>query len=73
MPLQFMDSKQSAEYLNVSITWTYRDGPQLGLAAYKFGTDRNAKLQFMISTWTRGIDSNVSADTAARNRGLVLA
>ncbi|MFE1955666.1 hypothetical protein ACFW9D_34955 [Streptomyces sp. NPDC059524] len=41
-----MDAKQTAEYLNMSITWVYRDAPRLGLPAFKFGTGRNAKLQF---------------------------
>ncbi len=53
---QFMDTKQTAEYLNMSVTWVYRDAPRLGLAAYKFGTGRNAKLQFKVSdvdAWAR--------------------
>ncbi|MZD05858.1 hypothetical protein GTW43_12290 [Streptomyces sp. SID5785] len=53
---QFMDAKQTAEYLNMSVTWVYRDAPRLGLAAYKFGVGRNAKLQFKISdvdAWAR--------------------
>ncbi|MGW2340384.1 helix-turn-helix domain-containing protein, partial [Streptomyces sp. NPDC001661] len=53
---QFMDSKQTAEYLNMSVTWVYRDAPRLGLTAYKFGAGRNAKLQFKVAdvdAWAR--------------------
>ncbi|MFH9613483.1 helix-turn-helix domain-containing protein [Streptomyces pratensis] len=56
MAAQFMNAKQTAEYLNVSLTWLYRDAPRHGLAAYKFGSGRNAKLQFKISDiqrWAR--------------------
>ena len=49
MPAQFMDARQTAEYLNMSLTWVYRDAPGLGLVPYKFGRGRNAKLQFKIS------------------------
>ncbi|MEV1023236.1 helix-turn-helix domain-containing protein [Streptomyces sp. NPDC050264] len=51
-----MDTKQTAEYLNMSVTWVYRDASRLGLTAYKFGTGRNAKLQFKVSdvdAWAR--------------------
>ncbi|MEU6663979.1 helix-turn-helix domain-containing protein [Streptomyces sp. NPDC046821] len=53
---QFMDARQTAEYLNMSVTWVYRDAPRLGLAAHKFGAGRNAKLQFKVSevdAWAR--------------------
>ena len=56
MPAQFMDASQTAEYLNMSLTWVYRDAPGLGLVPYKFGRGRNAKLQFKISdvqAWAR--------------------
>ncbi|MET8210438.1 helix-turn-helix domain-containing protein [Streptomyces sp. NPDC005373] len=56
MPPRFMDAKQTAEYLNMSLTWVYRDAPRLGLAVYKFGAGRNAKLQFKVSdvdAWAR--------------------
>ncbi|MEU6284801.1 hypothetical protein [Streptomyces sp. NPDC047028] len=49
MPVQFMNAKQTAEYLNMSITWVYRDAPKLGLVPYKFGQGRSAKLQFKVS------------------------
>ncbi|MEU6198616.1 hypothetical protein [Streptomyces sp. NPDC047061] len=56
MPAQYMNAKQTAEYLNMSITWVYRDAPKLGLVPYKFGNGRSAKLQFKITdvhAWAR--------------------
>ncbi|MFJ5519504.1 helix-turn-helix transcriptional regulator [Streptomyces griseoluteus] len=44
-----MNARQTAEYLNMSITWVYRDAPKLGLQPYKFGYGRSAKLQFKVS------------------------
>ncbi|RZU46087.1 hypothetical protein EV284_0747 [Streptomyces sp. BK022] len=55
MSAQFMTAQQTAEYLNMSITWVYRDAPKLGLTPYKFGTGNSAKLQFRIKevqAWT---------------------
>ncbi|WP_269857977.1 helix-turn-helix transcriptional regulator [Streptomyces sp. RPT161] len=49
MGTQFMDVKQTAEYLNMSVPWVYREAPQLGLVPYKFGRGRNAKIQFKVS------------------------
>ncbi|MEU1459013.1 MULTISPECIES: helix-turn-helix domain-containing protein [Streptomyces] len=49
MPTQFMDVKETAEYLNMSVAWVYREAPGLGLVPYKFGRGRNAKIQFKIS------------------------
>ncbi len=46
MATRFMNAKQTAEYPNMSLTWVYRDAPQLGLVPYKFGNGRSAKLQF---------------------------
>lgn len=45
----FMNARQTAEYLNMSITWVYRDAPKLGLTPYKFGHGHSSKLQFKIS------------------------
>ncbi|MGW2328250.1 helix-turn-helix domain-containing protein [Streptomyces sp. NPDC001700] len=56
MSAQFMDVKATAEYLNMSVAWVYREAPSLGLAPYKFGRGRNAKIQFKISdvqAWLR--------------------
>ncbi|MEU6814634.1 helix-turn-helix domain-containing protein [Streptomyces sp. NPDC046860] len=44
-----MNAQQTAEYLNMSITWVYRDARKLGLVPYKFGQGRSAKLQFKIT------------------------
>ncbi|WP_420037231.1 hypothetical protein ACN2WE_37885 [Streptomyces sp. cg28] len=49
MPPQFTNAKETAEYLNTSPTWVYRDAPRLGLTAHKFGAGRNATLQFTVS------------------------
>lgn len=51
-----MDARQTAECLNMSITWVYRDAPRMGLCPYKFGAGRNAKLQFKVrdlDAWAR--------------------
>ncbi|MEU8781996.1 helix-turn-helix domain-containing protein [Streptomyces sp. NPDC048637] len=50
MTLQSMlTAKEAADFLNVSLTWMYRDAPKLGLTGYKFGRGRNAKLRFKYS------------------------
>ncbi|MFF2821311.1 helix-turn-helix transcriptional regulator [Kitasatospora cineracea] len=49
MASQFMDAKQTAEYLNVSLSWLYREATGVGLVPYKFGRGRNAKIQFKVS------------------------
>ncbi|MFI9363005.1 helix-turn-helix transcriptional regulator [Kitasatospora sp. NPDC053057] len=56
MPEQFMSVKQTAEYLNMSTAWVYREAPRVGLCPYRFGSGRNAKLQFKVSevqAWVR--------------------
>ncbi|MFC6067061.1 helix-turn-helix domain-containing protein [Streptomyces ochraceiscleroticus] len=49
MATEFMSVKETAEYLNMSVTWVYREAPKLGMAPYKFGRGRNAKVQFKLS------------------------
>ncbi|MFE0463326.1 helix-turn-helix transcriptional regulator [Kitasatospora sp. NPDC058965] len=49
VPEQFMSVKQTAEYLNMSVAWVYREATGVGLVPYKFGSGRNAKLQFKVS------------------------
>ncbi|WP_344446661.1 hypothetical protein [Kitasatospora nipponensis] len=44
-----MNAKQTAEHLNMSVAWVYREAPRLGLSPYKFGNGRNAKPQFKVS------------------------
>ncbi|MFF1793823.1 helix-turn-helix domain-containing protein [Kitasatospora sp. NPDC058263] len=56
MSSQFMDAKQTAEYLNMSLSWVYREAAQVGLVGYRFGLGRNAKIQFKVSevqAWIR--------------------
>ncbi|MGV9314565.1 helix-turn-helix domain-containing protein [Streptomyces sp. NPDC003691] len=56
MSTQFMDVKETAEYLNMSVTWVYKEAPRAGLTPYKFGRGRNAKIQFKVSevqVWVR--------------------
>lgn len=53
---QFMGVRETAEYLNMSVQWVYREAPHVGLAPYKFGRGRNAKIQFKVSevqAWVR--------------------
>ncbi|MFF2954120.1 helix-turn-helix transcriptional regulator [Kitasatospora sp. NPDC057965] len=49
MTQQFMSVKETAEYLNMSVAWVYRDAGRAGLVPYRFGCGRNAKLQFKMS------------------------
>ncbi|WP_329486625.1 helix-turn-helix domain-containing protein [Kitasatospora sp. NBC_01246] len=49
MPGQFMSVKETAEYLNMSVAWVYREAPRVGLVPYRFGVGRNGKLQFKVS------------------------
>ncbi|MEY9846409.1 putative DNA-binding transcriptional regulator AlpA [Streptacidiphilus sp. BW17] len=49
MRRQFMDARETAEYLNVSVQWVYREAPRMGLVPYKFGGGQNSKIQFKIS------------------------
>ncbi|GAA1192894.1 hypothetical protein GCM10009654_57690 [Streptomyces hebeiensis] len=46
MGSQFMDAQQTARYLNMSLTWIYRDARRCGLKPYRFGNGKNAKIQF---------------------------
>ncbi|RZD54573.1 hypothetical protein C0Q59_30350 [Streptomyces albidoflavus] len=52
----FMSVKETAEYLNVSVTWMYREAARAGIARYKFGKGRNAKIRFKtseVNAWVR--------------------
>ncbi|TWV53476.1 helix-turn-helix domain-containing protein [Streptomyces misionensis] len=49
MTPQFMSVRQTAEYLNVSISWIYKNAAESGLASYRFGGGPNAKIRFKIS------------------------
>ncbi|GAA2313461.1 hypothetical protein Scani_79520 [Streptomyces caniferus] len=48
-PRSMLTAKEAADFLNVSLTWIYRDAPKLGLTGYKFGRGKNAKLRFKYS------------------------
>ncbi|MGW1173949.1 helix-turn-helix domain-containing protein [Kitasatospora sp. NPDC002543] len=51
-----MTVKETAEFLNMSVQWVYREAPQVGLVPYRFGQGRNAKLQFKVTevqTWVK--------------------
>jgi transposase len=47
MTPQFMSVRQTAEYLNVSISWIYKNAAKSG--PYRFGAGPNAKIRFKIS------------------------
>ncbi|GHA03048.1 hypothetical protein GCM10010303_10440 [Streptomyces purpurascens] len=49
MTVRFMDVRETAEYLNVSISWLYKNSVRCGLATYRFGTGSNAKIRFKVS------------------------
>jgi excisionase family DNA binding protein len=45
----FMDIKETAEYLNVSVSWLYKNAKRSGLAIYRFGPGSNSKIRFKVS------------------------
>ncbi|WP_406194738.1 helix-turn-helix domain-containing protein [Kitasatospora sp. NBC_01560] len=49
MAQQFMSVKETAEYLNMSVPWVYREASRGGLVPFRFGHGQNAKLQFKVS------------------------
>ncbi|MEU5200941.1 helix-turn-helix domain-containing protein [Streptomyces scabiei] len=54
--MQFLDVRETAEYLNVSISWLYKNAARSGLAIYRFGTGENSKIRFEVSeieTWVK--------------------
>ncbi|WP_443065526.1 helix-turn-helix domain-containing protein [Streptomyces sp. NBC_00557] len=56
MTAQFMSVRGAAEYLNVSVSWIYRNAARSGLAPYRFGSGINAKIRFKMSeveAWTK--------------------
>jgi hypothetical protein len=53
---QFMDVRETAEFLDMSVQWVYREAPRAGLVPYRFGRGRNAKMQFKVAevqAWVR--------------------
>lgn len=51
-----MSAQQTAEMLNMSLTWIYRDARKCGLRGYKLGNGKNAKLQFKEDEVLRWLD-----------------
>ncbi|WP_424852494.1 helix-turn-helix domain-containing protein [Streptomyces sp. SAI-170] len=49
MAVRFMDVRETAEYLNVSVSWLYKNSARSGLVAYRFGAGSNAKIRFKTS------------------------
>ncbi|WP_097866436.1 helix-turn-helix domain-containing protein [Streptomyces sp. rh34] len=49
MSQNFMSAKETAKYLNMSVPWVYREAARAGLIPYRFGSGRNAKLQFKVA------------------------
>ncbi|MFB6698346.1 helix-turn-helix transcriptional regulator [Streptomyces rubiginosohelvolus] len=49
MNQNFMSAKETAKFLNMSVPWVYREAARAGLAPYRFGSGRNAKLQFKVT------------------------
>ncbi len=49
MDRNFMSVKETAKYLNMSVPWVYREAVRAGLVPYRFGSGRNAKLQFKVA------------------------
>ncbi|MER6979624.1 helix-turn-helix domain-containing protein [Streptomyces carpinensis] len=44
-----MDIGETADYLNVSVSWLYKNAARSGLAMYRFGPGPNAKIRFKVS------------------------
>ncbi|AWT46801.1 helix-turn-helix domain-containing protein [Streptomyces actuosus] len=56
MTAQFMSVRETANYLNVSISWIYRHATRSGLTPYRFGAGTNAKIRFKrseVEAWTK--------------------
>jgi excisionase family DNA binding protein len=53
--VRFMDVKETAEYLNVSISWLYKNSARSGLAMYRFGVGANSKIRFKVSEVERWV------------------
>ncbi|MFJ5121339.1 MULTISPECIES: helix-turn-helix domain-containing protein [unclassified Kitasatospora] len=49
MAQQSVSVRETAEYLNTSVPWVYREASRMGLIPYRFGSGKNTKLQFKVS------------------------
>ncbi|WP_078854023.1 helix-turn-helix domain-containing protein [Streptomyces sp. FxanaA7] len=47
--MRFMDIRETAEYLNVSVSWLYKNATRSGLVVYRFGAGVNSKIRFDVS------------------------
>lgn len=47
--MRFMNVREAAEYLNVSVSWLYKNAARSGLAIYRFGAGENSKIRFEVS------------------------
>lgn len=56
MDRRYMDARETAAFLNMSLSWVYRDSARCGLRGYKFGSGRNAKIQFEVNEVKRWAD-----------------
>ncbi|MFE9803004.1 helix-turn-helix transcriptional regulator [Streptomyces goshikiensis] len=53
---EFISAQQLAAQLSMSVSWVYREAHRSGLASYRFGTGRSAKIRFKVSevnSWIR--------------------
>ncbi|MBZ6107999.1 helix-turn-helix domain-containing protein [Streptomyces olivaceus] len=46
---RFMDVKDTAAYLNVSVSWLYKNATRSGLVMYRFGVGMNSKIRFNVA------------------------
>jgi excisionase family DNA binding protein len=44
-----MNVKETADYLNVSVSWLYKNAARSGLVMYRFGIGVNSKIRFKVS------------------------
>ncbi|MFJ3824292.1 helix-turn-helix domain-containing protein [Streptomyces nodosus] len=51
-----MDIGEVAEYLNVSVSWLYRNAARSGLVPYRFGVGKNAKIRFEVIEVVRWVE-----------------
>jgi excisionase family DNA binding protein len=49
MVAQFMSVRETAEYLNMSVAWVYKNARKNGMVPYRFSAGRNAKIHFNVS------------------------
>lgn len=49
MTAQFISVRETAEYMNVSVSWIYKNAARSGLSPYRFGSGVNAKIRFKMS------------------------